>query len=84
MTPEIEHLNLSEHLARIDLALAQHDRLRQEKAAELAARFALLQSDHERRLQETRFAPWQLALGGMAAGAALLGAVLLLLKALGA
>jgi hypothetical protein len=57
---------LRERLARIDAALAQHDRDR--------AQVGQLNADHDRKRQEIRFAPWQIAFAGMTAGAALMAA----------
>jgi len=57
---------LRERLAHIDAALAQHDHDR--------AQVGQLNADHDRKRQEIRLAPWQLAFAGMTAGAALMAA----------
>lgn len=40
-------------------------------------------ADHDRKRQEIRLAPWQMALGGMTAGAALFAAGAAFIKVLG-
>lgn len=64
----VTDLELKEKLAHIDLMLAQN-------------MHALAQRD--RAQQEMRLAPWQLALGGMAAGAGFAAALLALVKIFG-
>jgi hypothetical protein len=72
-----EELDMRERLARIDAALAQHDRNRMQ----------IGQLEAERR-QEIRFAPWQLILIAaaalMAAGAGIFAAGGAFLKSMGA
>lgn len=65
---EMDGLNVRERFVRIDLMLADIDRI-----------FA----DRDRKQQEIRLAPWQLALTGMTAGAALFAAGGAFLKLMG-
>ena len=58
-------LDIRLKLSQIDRELAQHDQLR---------------ADHDRKRQEIRLAPWQLAIGGVGTGAALFAAAVALTK----
>jgi hypothetical protein len=59
-------LDLREQIVRIDQMLAEHDRNR--------AQTEQLFADRDRKRQEIRWAPWQVAFTGMTAGAALFAA----------
>jgi hypothetical protein len=66
-------------MAQIDAALASHDMMRVQSDT-LRIQQDQLRADHDRKRQEIRFAPWQLAIGGMGTGAALFAAAFALAK----
>jgi hypothetical protein len=78
-TPEAIDLRLK--LAQIDAALASHDMMRVQSDT-LRIQQDQLRADAARRQQETRLAPWQLAFGGLATGAAFFAAAFALANVL--
>jgi len=68
-----DELNIREQLARIDKLLAEIH-AQPEISQQRAAQIAQAQADADRKRQEMRFAPWQVAFAGMTAGAALFAA----------
>src|SRR5262245_4981840 len=71
------HLDLREKLARIDQMLAAHDRDRAQINTFSAqhevwkAQIEQMAADRDRKRQEIKWQPWQVAFMGMTAGAAL-------------
>jgi len=78
-----DDLHRQEILARIANLNADTAKKLAESTSELTARINNLQADMNKKQAEIRIAPWQMATGGFTAGAAILAAVLALLKYLG-